>query len=110
MVIGSINLHFSSDKIPANTRHFIEEASNRLSLALENARLFQDAQHSATQEQQINIITGRIQQSTELETILQNTIKELGKSLGVPKTFIQIGFETDEQTDIPQSKEADHAD
>jgi len=109
MVIGNINLHFASDKIPANTRHFIEEASNRLSLALENARLFQDAQHFATQEQQINLISGRIQQSTELETILQNTIKELGKSLGVPKTFIQIGFENDEQTEIHQSKETDHA-
>jgi hypothetical protein len=52
----------------------------------------QDTQRLASQEQQINIISGQIQQSTNLETILQNTIRELGKTLGVPKAFIQIGL------------------
>jgi GAF domain-containing protein len=76
----------------------LEEAANRLSLALENARLVEDAQRLASQEQQINIITGQIQQSTNLETILQNTIRELGKTLGVPKTFVQIGLVSPKKT------------
>jgi nitrate/nitrite-specific signal transduction histidine kinase len=97
--IGALKVQFTTNQIQDDTLHFLEEASNRLSLALENARLFQDAQHLASQEQQINIISGQIQQSTELEVILQNTVKELGKTLGVPKTFIQIGITSSQEND-----------
>jgi GAF domain-containing protein len=90
--LGRLNLRFSTSQIPPETIRLLEEAANRLSLALENARLVQDTQRLASQEQQINIISGQIQQSTDLETILQNTIRELGKTLGVPKAFIQVGL------------------
>jgi GAF domain-containing protein/HAMP domain-containing protein len=92
LTIATLKLKFSTDQIPSDTMRFLEEASDRLSLALENARLFQDAQRLASQEQQINLISGQIQQSSDFETILQNAISELGKTLGVPKTFIQIGL------------------
>jgi GAF domain-containing protein/HAMP domain-containing protein len=90
--LGRLSLRFSITQIPSETIRLLEEAANRLSLALENARLVQNAQRLASQEQQINIISGQIQQSTDLETILQNTIRELGKTLGVPKAFIQVGL------------------
>jgi GAF domain-containing protein len=96
--LGVLNLQFTTDQISAETMRLLEEAANRLSLALENARLVEDAQRLASQEQQINIITGQIQQSTNLETILQNTIRELGKTLGVPKTFVQIGLVSPKKT------------
>lgn len=95
---GALKLQFSTPYIQNSTMRFLEEASNRLALALENSRLFQDAQHLASQEKQINFISSQIQQSTELETILQNTIKELGNALGVPKTFIQIGLHSSNVT------------
>jgi hypothetical protein len=56
----------------------------------------------ASQEQQINIISSQIQESTDLEIILQRTVKELGRSLGVPTAFIQVGLlpsETTEKTE-----------
>ena len=70
----------------------VEEAADRLALALENARLVQDAQRLAMRERQINVISAQVQQSTNLETLLQNTVRELGNALGMPKTFIQIGL------------------
>jgi GAF domain-containing protein/HAMP domain-containing protein len=97
--LGAINLQFSTPQISSDTRRVLEESASRLSLALENARLVQDSQRLASQEKQINNISSQIQQSTNLETILQNTIKELGKSLGVPRTFIQIGLESSKSTD-----------
>lgn len=92
--IGTLNLKFQGTNIPRETIQLIEEAANRLALALENARLVQDARKLATREQQINIVSAQIQQSTDIETLLQNTVRELGNTLGIPKTFIQIGFET----------------
>lgn len=91
--IGILNLKFQGTNIPRETIQLIEEAANRLALALENARLVQDARKLATREQQINIVSTQIQQSTDLETLLQNTVRELGNTLGIPKTFIQIGLE-----------------
>ncbi|MEZ0395178.1 MAG: GAF domain-containing protein [Anaerolineales bacterium] len=90
--IGTLNLRFQGHEVPAETTLLVEEAANRLALALENARLVQDAQRLATREQQINLITSRVQQATDLEAVLKNTIRELGNALGVPRTFIQIGL------------------
>jgi GAF domain-containing protein/HAMP domain-containing protein len=90
--LGYLNFEFMTSEIPQDTIRFIEDAANRLALALENARLVQDAQRLAMRERQINIISAQTQQSTTLETLLQNTVRELGNALGMPKTFIQIGL------------------
>lgn len=92
--LGTLNLRFQGSGIPRETILLIEEAASRLALALENARLVQDAQKLASREQQINVVSSQIQQSTDLETLLQNTVRELGNTLGIPKAFIQIGLET----------------
>jgi GAF domain-containing protein len=90
--LGSLNLKFKKTDISQDTIRLVEEAANRLALALENARLVQDAQRLAMRERQINIISAQTQQSTNLETLLQNTVRELGNTLGLPNTFIQIGL------------------
>jgi GAF domain-containing protein/HAMP domain-containing protein len=90
--LGTLNLHFQNPEIPQETMRLVEEAADRLALALENARLVQDAQRLATRERQINQISAQVQQSTDLETVLQNTVRELGNTLGAPRTFIQIGL------------------
>jgi GAF domain-containing protein/HAMP domain-containing protein len=90
--LGTINFKFQEPKISPETLRSVEEAAGRLALALENARLVQDAQRLAMRERQINMISAQAQQSTNLETLLQNTVRELGNSLGVPNTFIQIGL------------------
>jgi GAF domain-containing protein/HAMP domain-containing protein len=90
--LGTLNLQFQGTDIPQETQRLVEEAADRLALALENARLVQDAQRLALRERQINVISAQVQQSTNLETLLQNTVRELGNALGMPKTFIQIGL------------------
>jgi GAF domain-containing protein/HAMP domain-containing protein len=90
--LGTLNLQFQGTEIPQETVRLVEEAADRLALALENARLVQDAQRLALRERQINVISAQVQQSTNLETLLQNTVRELGNALGMPKTFIQIGL------------------
>jgi hypothetical protein len=59
---------------------------------MDNARLLQQAQLVAQREQQVNIISTQLQQAASLDAILQNTVRELGKALGVSRSFIQIGL------------------
>jgi GAF domain-containing protein len=90
--IGVLRIKSEGKQISTETQFLIQEAADRLALALENTRLIQDAILLAQREQQINLITAQTQQSVDLNAILQNTIRELGNALGTPRTFIQIGL------------------
>jgi GAF domain-containing protein len=84
-------------------KSLVIEVANQVGLALENARLLQDAQRLASREQQISTISALIQQSTDLDTVLQNTVRELGRALGTPNTFIQIGLSPTEDEGANQN-------
>jgi hypothetical protein len=68
---------------------------------LENARLLQEAQGLALREQQINMLSSNIRNSVNLDTILQNTVREIGKAFGSTRTFVFLGnqFEDADQVD-----------
>jgi GAF domain-containing protein/HAMP domain-containing protein len=90
-VIGVLNLRFDSPTVPAEVANLAEEIGSRLSLVLEGTRLLYQAQRLAYREQQINWISSQVSSSVHLDTILQNTVRELGKALGASRTYIQIG-------------------
>ncbi len=99
-VIGALDVWLESEEPSEAEVFLLASISNRLSQTLESARLYEDAQRLAWREQQINLISSQVRNSVNLETILQNTVRELGKSLGASRTFIQIGGEfTDNQGD-----------
>jgi GAF domain-containing protein len=100
-VVGVVNLRFEDETISPDTVSLVEEAADRLALVLENARLVQEAQGLALREQQINLISARARSSMNLEAILQNTVRELGKALGTSRAFIQLGFEGHQETPAP---------
>jgi GAF domain-containing protein len=89
--IGLLNLRFSGTEISEETIRLAQEAAGRLALALENARLVDDARRLAQRERQVNLISAQMQQSVDLESLLKNTVRELGNTLGAPNTFIQLG-------------------
>ncbi len=97
--LGTLKLKFQGNEVPNESIKIVEEAASRLALALENARLVLDAQRLARRERQINLVTAQVQQSADLETVLQNTIRELGNALDVPRAFIQIGIVPEKDTD-----------
>lgn len=67
-----------------------EAVSERLSLALENARLIQDSQRQAVKEQTITEITGRIGSSTNLENVLITAVEELGRTIPGSEVTIRL--------------------
>jgi GAF domain-containing protein len=93
--IGVIDLRFNAESVSPGTIQVVEEATSRLALVLENARLLQEAQRLAAREQQINMIATQVRGSIDIEAVLQTTVRELGKALGADRTFIHIGFDPD---------------
>jgi len=67
-----------------------QATADRTALAIENARLLQDAQKRAAKERTIGEISSKISSLVNLENIVQTTIEELGSTM--PGTEIAIQF------------------
>jgi GAF domain-containing protein len=59
----------------------LEAAAERAALALENARLVESAQRRASRERSIGEISARIGSVSDVESILQTAVEELGRKL-----------------------------
>jgi GAF domain-containing protein len=69
--------HWKQDEIA-----MLEAAAERAALALENARLVENAQRRAARERAIGDISTRIGAVSNLESILQTAVEELGRKIG----------------------------
>jgi hypothetical protein len=74
-----------------------QATAERTALAIENARLLQEAQKRAAKERAIGQITARIGGLVNIESILQTSIQELGNTLPFTDIAIQISPEQPEQ-------------
>jgi ribose transport system substrate-binding protein len=95
-VIGVLGIHdedlgrqWTDDEIA-----LIESVSEQMSLAIENARLFNDTRQQAIREKIIADITQEIWASNQLEQVMQNTIEQLGTTLNASKAVIRLGTST----------------
>ncbi len=68
----------------------MEAVAERAALALENARLFQDARRRAAKERMIAEATSHISSSMNVENILQATATELERVLGGSEVLIRF--------------------
>jgi GAF domain-containing protein len=89
-VLGVINIRFSGKSVPVNLISLIETATNRLAIALENARLLEEIQERAEREHIVGEISSKVRSAQSIETILQTAVSELGKTLGVNEVSIQL--------------------
>ena len=104
-VLGGIQLHREKTEIPWTEEELrvVEQAISQIGPALENARLLEEAQTRATREQTVNVIATQVRNSAGIQSILQNTVRELGKALGVSRTFIQFGVTSDAEESLEDS-------
>ena len=59
----------------------LETVASRVSLALENTRLVEEAQQRAERERVVGQITTRMRETLDIETILKTAVKEMRQSL-----------------------------
>ena len=87
--IGQIHLEHSSAWTPEQ-RNLIESVIAQATLALENARLVEESQSVAVRERMANDLISKIWASTNMENILQTTVRELGRALGAAEVMIEV--------------------
>ncbi|MEW6031182.1 MAG: GAF domain-containing protein [Chloroflexota bacterium] len=66
----------------------VESIAERLALALENARLLEDAQHRAERERLVSEITTKVRGATDPQAMIQTAMEELQKALGGSRVHI----------------------
>ena len=70
-------------------RDLLIAIANQAAIAIENARLFKQAQARAERERVIREISDQMQQATDVETLMQAVVRETAAALGVPRAFFQ---------------------
>ena len=68
-----------------------QASAERAALALENARLLEDAQRRAAREQVIGEISATVSSSSDMEEILRSAVQELGRKMGGAEVVLELG-------------------
>lgn len=72
----------------------VGDVAEQIALALDNARLLEDAQTRASRERSLSEIAARIGAAVDVETILRTTVQEIGKVLGDSEVTVQLNSES----------------
>jgi GAF domain-containing protein len=91
-VIGVIDAH-KPDGAGAWTPEqiaLLRTLSDQLGVALESARLYQDAQRRAARDRLTGEITDRMRRTPNMDELMKTTIQELSAVLGTSRIFVQL--------------------
>jgi GAF domain-containing protein len=64
--------------------------AGQAAVALESLRLFQETQSRAERERLVGEVTTQVRQTLDVDTVLQSTVQELGRALGLAEVVIQL--------------------
>lgn len=73
----------------------IRSAADRVALALENARLFEDAQRKAATERALGEISSKLSATPQVDSIIKLAVQELSQLINDADIAIQLASETD---------------
>lgn len=91
-VIGAFELEFADDtRLAPEDLELIERVAERLGLAAETTRLFEESRRLAYREMMVNEISARLQTASNVETMLAEAARSLQQTLNVGKVAIRLG-------------------
>jgi GAF domain-containing protein len=68
----------------------VEALADQVGMALESARLYNDAQRRAIHERLVSEISDKLRRATDMDTLMQTAIREMAAALDAPSTFVQL--------------------
>ncbi len=90
-VIGNMNINLPDDKkLDQDEADITQALAQRIGIAIETASLLAKTQKSASKEQLISEITGKIGSSINLRNVLQTAVEELGQAIPGSEIVIQL--------------------
>lgn len=89
-VIGHLTLDLTEETLTQDDLAFIDALTTQTALALENARLVQETERRAVQEQKLNAFSNRFNRALDVENILRAAVEEFGRLPMVVEATIQL--------------------
>lgn len=89
-VIGVLNLRSDDNPISSDQISLLEDITNRLGLALENARLLDDSRQRAAREQLTANLAARMREPLDVDSVLRTAARELYEGLGLSKVRVRL--------------------
>ena len=89
-IIGNITLATEQSDLSEEDLEFVEAVSNQAAIALESARLLDEANRRVEQEKALQELTNRFSRSLDFETLLKTIVEEIGQIPLVRETSIHI--------------------
>lgn len=92
--IGEVIFENSGEQLDwtNQTIEFVKEVTNRLALALENIRLFDEVQRVAVREQLVSQVSAELQDARNLARLVNVTSQVFNRSLGTDQTVVRLGL------------------
>jgi GAF domain-containing protein len=88
--IGALRMRTTSDTWNKDTEAVLTDIAGHIAQAVENARLIEQTQRTASRERAINEINARVRQTIDLDAILRTAVSELGQSLKAARVTARI--------------------
>jgi len=96
-VIGNLRLEDPDRVWTPEDQALLETIADELSIAVENTRLIEETEKRAQREAQLNLITQKIRQATNVEGILSTAAAELGQAFSATHAHAQVGQPVDQE-------------
>jgi len=92
-VLGALGLHETERKRQWTNDEIalVEAVADQMALAIENARLLEETQQRAEQEQALSQMTARFTRSLDVDALLQTAVRELGQLLRTDEISVYVG-------------------
>ncbi len=109
-VIGVLEIERGGDQPWTDQElEMAETLVERLGLALENARLYEQATLAVEREQIVNRISQEVQQAESIDDVLQTALAELSSALGVSRGIVQISPKAEQEPEVAVPEAAPQA-
>jgi len=104
-IIGVLDVHSNRPSAYDQTDVLLlQSLASQAGVAIENARLFTDAERTAWREQAAREIIARVQTATDVEQILQVAVRGLGQALSAPRAAVQLGVQESSAAREPRQR------
>jgi len=97
--IGVLDFYDKEHIWTEEDKAIVQTLADQVSLALENARLFEKTQRIASRERLAGEIVGKIRAAGDVQSILETAAQELGRVLGVSRARVHLGHPSDGSTE-----------
>ena len=89
-IIGKIAFESELPELLADDIQLIDEIANQTALALENARLLEETQRRASQDEKINELGVNLSRAFTIDDILKTALKELSQLPAVTEVSVRL--------------------